>query len=79
MYLELLIIYTSFLVDTKNSTYLTSHGMSILREKPYIDLKIVVNVDRIVQPNKERYRKLSDVESGDYPVDKENCEYISFL
>ncbi|CAF5030873.1 unnamed protein product, partial [Rotaria sp. Silwood1] len=66
-------------IDTKNSTYLTPHGMSILKQKPYNDLKIMVNEDNIVQPAKERYRQLFDSPHDNHRVDKENCECIPFL
>ncbi len=64
-----------FLVDTKNTTYLSPYGISILEQKPYNDLKIIVNKNAIIQPSKERYRKLSDVPDITHG-DKENCEYI---
>ena len=64
------------LVDTKNSTYLSPYGMSILEQKPYSDFKITVNKDAIVQPLKERYHALSAVPDPTQDGDKENCEYI---
>jgi hypothetical protein len=72
-------MHKMFLVDTKNSTYLTPQGMAILKQKPYNDLKIVVNENAIIQPTKEHSRRLSDFSSGSHSVDKENCECIPFF
>lgn len=49
--------------------------MSILEQKPYSDLKIIVNKNAIIQPLKERYHELFDVPDITHG-DKENCEYI---
>lgn len=60
-----------FLVDTKNTTYLSPYGMSLLEQKPYSDLKVIVDKNAIIQPSKERYHELSDgVDVTD--ADKEN-------
>ena len=53
--------------------------MSLLKQKPYSDLKIVMNEDALMQPTKERYRQLSDLSSDNLNVDKENRECISFF
>jgi hypothetical protein len=72
-------MYTNFLVDTKNDTYLTPYGLSILDEKPYKDLNILVNKNGIIQPKKEHTRKLFDLPRDNNPVEKENCKYKSFF
>ncbi|CAF0822804.1 unnamed protein product [Rotaria sordida] len=59
-------------IDTKNTTYLTSHGMSILEEKPYNDLKIDVNKDAIIQPTSERCHELPNGPDANHDNDKEN-------
>ncbi|CAF3723793.1 unnamed protein product [Rotaria sp. Silwood1] len=59
-------------IDTKNTTYLTSHGMSILEEKPYNNLKIDVNKDAIIQPTSERFRELPNEPDANRNNDKEN-------
>ncbi|UJR17415.1 hypothetical protein I4U23_004310 [Adineta vaga] len=63
-------------IDTRNTTYLSPYGVSILEQKPYNDFKIIVNKDAIVQPSKERYRKLTDASVVTQDGNKENmtCE-----
>ncbi|CAF1308626.1 unnamed protein product [Rotaria magnacalcarata] len=51
-------------IDTKNGIYLTPHGLSVLRQKRYSDLKIVINEESVVEPSKESYRKLFDPSKG---------------
>ncbi|CAF4993784.1 unnamed protein product, partial [Rotaria sp. Silwood1] len=63
-------------IDTKNNTYLTPHGMSILKQKPYNDLEIVINENAIMQPAKERYHELADLTNDSHSVDKENLSVV---
>ncbi|CAF4211330.1 unnamed protein product, partial [Rotaria magnacalcarata] len=64
MYTEIIDYIYIVLVDTKNGTYLTPHGLSVLRQKRYSDLKIVINEESVVEPSKESYRKLFDPSKG---------------
>ncbi|CAF1414850.1 unnamed protein product, partial [Adineta ricciae] len=66
-------------IDTKNTTYLSPYGVSILEQKPYNDFQIILNKDAIVQPLKERHRKLTDASGVTQNGDKENltCEVIN--
>ncbi|CAF2139182.1 unnamed protein product [Rotaria magnacalcarata] len=56
-------------IDTKNGTYITSYGMSILKQKPYSDFGIVINENNVMEPVKERCRKFVDCSRAIEPVD----------
>ncbi len=46
------------LVDTKNNTYLTSYGLSLLKSMPYSDLQISINESAVIEPTTSRSRKI---------------------
>lgn len=68
------------LVDTKNGTYLTGHGLSIITNSPYNEIKIVINESNIIEPAKERCKKFfesSKTNESDKQI--QDSEYITLI
>lgn len=72
-------MFPNFLVDTKNSTYLSPYGMSILKEKPYSDLQISINENDIIEPKSDHSRKLFTASRDNDSDERENGNCKSFL
>jgi hypothetical protein len=62
--------FVSHLVDTKNSTYVTTRAVQLLRSKPYDQLNIFIDETLVMTPVQERPATSNELLTESHPTEK---------